>query len=175
MLTLVPPTVDLRESWQRARAEWPAGHQDGSGLHADDDVETQEGFAAWVARLGRQADPAVAVPAGQVHSTRWWIVEDDEYLGVVELRHELTPHMVEGVGHIGYSVRPSARRRGVATWALATVLERATALELSRVLVTCDADNIPSTRTIESNGGVLEDVRATERGRKRRYWIDLRR
>ena len=38
---------------------------------------------------------------------------------------------------------------------------------IDRVLVTCDDDNVGSARTIESQGGVLEDIR---RG-KRRYWI----
>ncbi len=44
---------------------------------------------------------------------------------------------------------------------------------LERALVTCDDDNVASARSIESNGGVLEDVRTTEVGRKRRYWITL--
>jgi predicted acetyltransferase len=41
------------------------------------------------------------------------------------------------------------------------------------VLLTCDEHNVASSRTIENNGGVLEDVRDTALGRKRRYWIEL--
>ena len=44
-----------------------------------------------------------------------------------------------------------------------------------RVLVTCDDDNVGSIRTIEKNGGVLENV-VSGQGldkAKRRYWIDL--
>jgi predicted acetyltransferase len=37
------------------------------------------------------------------------------------------------------------------------------------VLVTCEETNVASARTIESQGGLLEDVRDG----KRRYWIDL--
>lgn len=44
---------------------------------------------------------------------------------------------------------------------------------MDRVLLTCDPGNTPSVRTIENNGGVLEDVRDTLIGPKRRYWIDL--
>ncbi|MFD9133151.1 GNAT family N-acetyltransferase [Streptomyces bottropensis] len=76
-------------------------------------------------------------------------------------------------GHIGYSIRPSARRRGLATWALGAVLPEACAPGLGRVLITCDDDNAASARTIERNGGVLEDVRTTDEGIKRRYWITL--
>lgn len=46
-------------------------------------------------------------------------------------------------------------------------------LGLKRVLVTCDDTNIASARTIERNGGQLEDTRDTELGHTRRYWIDL--
>jgi len=70
-------------------------------------------------------------------------------------------------------VRPSARRRGLATWALATVLPEADALGLSEVLVTCDDTNTASQRVIEANGGVMEDIRDTPLGRTRRYWIAL--
>lgn len=76
-------------------------------------------------------------------------------------------------GHIGYGVRPSARGRGLATWALSVVLDEARQLGLKRVLVTCDDTNIASARTIERNGGQLEDTRDTELGHTRRYWIDL--
>ncbi|MBE1602632.1 putative acetyltransferase [Streptomyces stelliscabiei] len=44
---------------------------------------------------------------------------------------------------------------------------------MGRVLITCDDDNVASARTIERNGGVLEDVRTTDEGIKRRYWITL--
>ena len=45
------------------------------------------------------------------------------------------------------------------------------------MLVTCDDDNIGSIKTIENNGGVLEDIiSGPELDKpKRRYWIDARR
>jgi len=44
---------------------------------------------------------------------------------------------------------------------------------LDRVLITCADDNVASARVIEHHGGVLEDVRDTELGRTRRYWVSL--
>lgn len=69
--------------------------------------------------------------------------------------------------------RPSARGRGIASWALRATLPHARSMGLTQVLLTCDEQNLPSARTIEKNGGVLEDVRNIELGLKRRYWIDL--
>jgi predicted acetyltransferase len=172
MPELIAPSVRLHRSFLAARQEWGAdAHQDGVGLRPVDDVETLDGFSAWVSRLNHQADATMPVDVGHVRSTRWWITEGETYLGAIELRHHLTPVMLEAIGHIGYSVRPSARGRGLATWAVATILPEARTLGLDRVLLTCDDDNIASARTIEKNAGVLEDVRATTLGLKRRYWI----
>jgi predicted acetyltransferase len=44
-------------------------------------------------------------------------------LGAIALRHELNDRLTQ-LGHIGYDIRPSARRRGLATWALGRMLER---------------------------------------------------
>jgi predicted acetyltransferase len=88
----------------------------------------------------------------------------------IALRHCFS----DDIGQIGYGVRPSARRRGLASWALGEMLgEARAALGLDRVLVPCLADNIASVRTIERNGGVLEGIREAERGPVRRYWIAL--
>ncbi len=174
MPKLISPTTRLRDSWLESREEWGRGiHQDGAGLHAGDDIDTVEGFAAWVSRLHREADHSVPVGEGRVHASYWWITERDTYLGAITLRHALNDFLLRGAGNIGYGIRPSARRRGLATWALAAVLPEARALGLDRVLVTCDVSNVASARAIENCGGLLEDVRDTELGRIRRYWITL--
>lgn len=173
---LITPTGRLRSSWLAARDEWPPGaHQAGTGLRLalEADLASPEVFSAWVEQLQQQSDTSVAVGAGRVHATYWWIVEGDTYLGAIDLRHYLNAFLLNAGGHIGYSIRPSARRRGLATWALGAVLPKARALGLDRVLVTCDDDNVGSARSIERNGGVLENVRSTDAGIKRRYWITL--
>jgi predicted acetyltransferase len=80
---------------------------------------------------------------------------------------------VRQFGHIGYGIRPSSRRRGLASWALGRTLEEARALGLDRVLIVCEVDNLASVKTIEHHGGVFEDVRDTEHGPMRRYWITI--
>ena len=70
-------------------------------------------------------------------------------LGGIALRHTFD----DDLGHIGYGVRPSARRRGLASWALGEVLvEARAALGVDRVLVPCLSDNTASARTIERCG-----------------------
>lgn len=83
------------------------------------------------------------------------------------MRHRLNEHLLEGGGHIGYDVRPTARRRGYATAMLRDALRKAAELGIEKALLTCDDDNVGSYKVIEANGGVMEDVR---HGR-RRYWV----
>ena len=70
-------------------------------------------------------------------------------------------------GHIGYDVRPSARRRGHATEMLRQTLADRSRMGIDPALITCDVDNIGSRTVIERNGGVLED----ERAGKLRFWV----
>ena len=173
MPELIAPAVRLHAAWLQARAEWGPGiHEDGFGLRASDEVDSPAGFAAWVARLAVQEDTSQPPEAGRVHCTSRWIVEDGQVLGGIALRHEFSD-FVWRTGHIGYGIPPSARRRGLATWALGHMRGEARTLCLDRLLVVCAAGNVASAKTIERQGGVLEEIRATELGTVRRYWITL--
>ncbi|MFC4111693.1 GNAT family N-acetyltransferase [Nonomuraea zeae] len=173
MPDLIEPTARLYAAWLEAHAEWgPGVHEDGFGLLPTDAVESPAGFAAWVARLAGESDRARAAGDGGVLCTYRWIVEDDQVLGGIALRHGLSQY-VQWAGHIGYGVRPSARGRGLATWALSRMLDEARALGMRRVLAVCAAGNVASARTIERNGGVLESIQDTELGPARRYWLEV--
>lgn len=174
MLQLIVPTAALHASWTDFRDDVGRGvAQEGGGSTGDFDVDSADGFAGWVRYLRAHEDPATPLAEGRVHCTYRWITESDRILGVIALRHRLTPLLLDGGGHIGFCVRPSERRRGHATRALGEMLAEARKLGLDRVLVTCDLDNPASAGVIERNGGVLEDVRDTWLGVVKRYWITL--
>ncbi len=180
---LVAPNIRFFDSWQANAREWGEGHQAGAGAWIAEehgwDLTTRDGFARWVERLLLEADPSFLPPGGRVPATTMWVVEGEDYLGAVNLRHRLNDFLSRVGGHIGYGIRPSARRRGLATFALRGALARAANLGLDRALVTCDVDNEGSWRTIERCGGALEgvlepDAEAISRGfdrPKRRYWV----
>ncbi|MGM1060396.1 GNAT family N-acetyltransferase [Saccharothrix sp. Mg75] len=134
---------------------------------APDETDSPAGFAAWVARLAGQADPAR--PGGRT-SVHRWIVEDDRVLGGIALRYGDDDH-VRQFGHVGYGVRPSARRRGLASWALGRAVGEARGRGVDPVVLTCLVDNAASARTIERVGAVFEGVRDTAHGPVRRYRV----
>ena len=173
MPALIEPTTSLYAAFRECRADWgPGDHEDGFGIDEADDVDSSAGFVTWVHRMLRQVHPATEPCPNRSHWSPRWIVENGRILGGLALRHRYDDLR----GHIGYGVRPSARRRGVATWALGTMLAEARdILGLDRVLMICAVDNAASARTIERCGGALDSIRDTELGQQRRYWIDLTR
>lgn len=172
MPELIAPTARLHTDWLEAHDEWGPGlHEDGFGLGPHDEVDSPDGFAAWVARLADESD-AQTVESGRGCAYRW-IVDGDRVHGGIALRYGISDY-VQQFGHIGYGIRPSSRRRGLATWALGRILDVARESGLDRVLIVCEADNIASANTIERNGGVLEGIQDTEFGPARRYWISIR-
>ncbi len=146
---------------------WPADEVFGGVEFTREALQSPAGFAEYAAFLVAQRLDEAPRPSTYVPATELWMADGDEYLGRISLRHELTEVLRTWGGHIGYAVRPSARRRGYATRALGMVLPRCAERGIDPVLVTCDEDNLGSRRTIEKNGGVYEDSREG----KRRYWI----
>ena len=142
---------------------WHEAHGSGYWVFDEPPPYAEEDCAGFVAGVLAAEDPA----DGRVANSHFWIADGDDLVGYLHLRHELNAFLLDEGGHIGYSVRPSRRREGHASRALALGVREAGRLGVERVLVTCDDDNLPSARTIERNGGVLEDVRKG----KRRYWI----
>ncbi|EQC44645.1 acetyltransferase, GNAT family [Bacteriovorax sp. BSW11_IV] len=103
--------------------------------------------------------------------------ENNEIVGRTSIRHTLTDYLLKAGGHIGYGVCPSFRRQGYATAILKESLSwvKINLPHLTQVLVTCDEGNMGSQKTIENNGGVLEDIiDVGGQSRKMRFWVPVK-
>ncbi|MGZ4489299.1 MAG: GNAT family N-acetyltransferase [Nocardioidaceae bacterium] len=181
MFALVDPHTRYQRSFLEAADEFiAAGEQHYAGLvslpaedgfagveHTRQGLESPAEFARMVDYLLADRLDETPRPAAYVPQTVKWMVDDDRYVGRISLRHRLTDLLLTWGGHIGYGVRPSARRQGHAGRALAGMLPLCAARGIDPVLVTCDVDNEASRRTIERAGGVYEDTREG----KLRYWV----
>jgi predicted acetyltransferase len=120
----------------------------------------------------------IGLPPGYVPATTFWLVAGDEWIGIGNIRHRLTPELERFGGHIGYAIRYSRWNMGYGTLQLRLLLAEARRLGFKRALITCSRGNIGSARVIEKNGGVLENIVDNvidgQRIETCRYWGDLR-
>jgi len=168
-LILRPLCADDKEEFLRAHRATSPGYA--SFLHY---YEEGMPFRRYLEVLGEQAR-GVNTPPDHVPTTFLFAFVCGRIVGRVSIRHHLNPTLERRGGHIGYVVVPEFRGKGYATAMLRKALQiTRDDLGLSRVLVTCDDDNVASMRTIEKCGGVLEDVvDGPDLDRpKRRYWIE---
>lgn len=163
MAKLVPPSVSVRESFLAAL---PTYHTEGRYLELDPQ-QLAGAFTSYIADLRAKSDPTAPRPAGRVVETVLWYVDGNEYVGRLNIRHELNERLRRIGGHIGYEVKLSARRQGHATRMFTSALPLAHALGIEQALVTCDANNNASRKIIERGGGVLQ---AAEDGILR-FWV----
>lgn len=134
-----------------------------------------ERFDALIARL-EQDEKGVDLPENFVPNSTFWLVRDGvEIVGASNLRHRLTPNLSLRGGHIGFGVRPSARKMGYGRKILKHTLPAARNLGLSKVLITCGKTNVASAKIIVACGGVFdsEEFIPADDEIVQRYWISF--
>lgn len=92
-----------------------------------------------------------------VPQTIYWLFIDDKPVGYGKLRDYLNEVLKEHGGHIGYTIRPSARNKGYGKIILEKLIEEAKRKKIEEALITCQETNIRSRRVIEHNNGQLID------------------
>lgn len=88
-----------------------------------------------------------------------WVLTDtfmafskNKIVGIISLRHELNDFLKD-YGHIGFSVIPSERKKGIATSMLGEVLKVAKNNNMTEVQLSTEEKNIASIKTIEKMNG----------------------
>jgi predicted acetyltransferase len=130
-------------------------------------------FEEWFEELELNKDKAKLPPSFSPQTT-YSAVVDNKIIGMVNVRWELVPVLLNLGGLIGYSIRPDERGKGYGTEMLRLALK--TMNNFDKVLVTCKDSNIASKRVIEKNNGVLENSYFDKDSGCTflRYWIKLK-
>jgi predicted acetyltransferase len=167
-MRLIKPNKKYAKSWQRAMAEFRKEKRQGFWNYSKEPTDINEYI-----QETKDHEKGKNLPPNWIPSTTFWLIDNDKFVGHVNIRHELNDHLKKIGGHIGYAIRPSARKKGYGTKILALALRKAIQLGFTKALVTCDESNIGSKKVIEKNNGQLENKVKGENGPKCRYWIKL--
>ena len=168
-LHLVVPAPEHKQAaldYKQEHIDYGENHIHGSGsfMQAED-------YESWLKKI------TSAQTAGQtdwVNCSTYFGFVGDKIVGTIQIRHSLNDFLLKLGGHIGYGVRPSERRKGYASKMLEAALEICKELNIYKVLITCDKNNIASENTILKYGGVFENEATEDDGNiVKRYWISL--
>lgn len=101
--------------------------------------------------------------------------ENDEIVGIINIRLMLNAKLRESNGNIGYSIKTSKRRMGLNKINLYKALVICKEYGLEEVMLDCDKTNLGSSKTIRALGGVLEKEYFSEEYNTivEKFWINV--
>lgn len=170
LLLLVNPSMEYKNQVLKYKNEFIQDDDDLAGTSYLEEYDVYEEWMKFVLDNEKESTKHTEVTASVFLVIR---EEDNKLVGMINIRHTLNEYLYNYGGHIGYSVRKVERRKGYATEMLKIALEKCMELGMKKVLLTCDANNIASQKTIKSCGGILENQVPNGGELVQRYWINM--
>lgn len=128
--------------------------------------KSYEEYKEWLIRHEKMSK-GIELEDWMVPQNTYWFYVGEKPVGMASIRHHLTDALLQAGGHCGYSIRPNERGKGYGTLLLG--LEEAKRLNINRLLLTIQNQNIASIKVTLKNGGIIE-----EGNEVRKYiWINL--
>ena len=114
-------------------------------------------YEDWIKCVLSDMDIANIAPGKVPALTYFYVREQDERIvGMINIRLALNDFLRTEGGHIGYSVRPTERKKHYATDMLRDTLGFCKVIGLKEVIITCDKANPASAGVIKNCGGLLD-------------------
>ncbi|HCJ31785.1 MAG TPA: GNAT family N-acetyltransferase [Firmicutes bacterium] len=151
-----------------------------SQIHGDGRLKKyldEKSYEEWVINVHNMGNEKYALSKGLVPSSTYFLIRenDDKLIGMIDLRIKLNDYLRNYGGNIGYSIRPTERKKGYAKIQLYLCLLKCKEYDLDKVLITCANYNEGSRRTILSLGGIYEknNINKLEEEILELYWINV--
>ena len=106
-----------------------------------------EKFPMWLNSREQQAE--LTTPYS---FTTYWILQDDEPIGIGVVQHVLTDELREKGGNIAYCIAPQHRGKGCGSIAIPLLVEKMRESNIDEILFMISKNNIPSIRCAEKAG-----------------------
>ena len=172
-MKLIQPKIEWKTELQAFRQEFIDADSEMDGCMSLRRLDNIEKWLEQIERISSEETcPSTFVPSTQFIYVR---EEDNKIIGVLQIRRTLNEYLSKYSGHIGYSVRPSERRKGYAKKMLSDAIPYCREYGIHTLIVACLEDNEASRKTILHNGGIYESTveLPDNRGRLERYQIHI--
>lgn len=143
----------------------------------DRELKKGKTYEEWLDNNIKLHEEDYASKKGLVPAYTYFLIREDDnkIVGMIDLRLYLNDYLRNIGGHIGYSIRPTERRKGYNKINLYLILKEAQKNNLEKVLITCADYNDGSRKTILSFDGKFEKTTFDESDNETMelYWIDV--
>lgn len=114
-----------------------------------------DNYEGWLEKL--EDDEKRMADEERVPAKTYFLIRsnDDKIIGMSNIRLVLNEQLKKFGGHIGYSIRPTERRKGYNKINLYLALKRCKEYGIEKVLMDADKDNPASWKTMEALGGKM--------------------
>lgn len=135
-----------------------------------------EDYEGWLEKL--EEDRNRQITEERVPAETFFLIRenDNKIIGMINIRFALNKELRKVGGHIGYSIRPTERRKGYNKINLYLGLLECQKHGLKRVMLSCNKENLGSAKTIQSFDAELEREFYEDKlyhCQEQVYWIDV--
>lgn len=161
--------IEMMDEWTFYNNTHPDANTSPGAIFADDYKNDFDTY------LTNMYSDEIILKKGYVPSITFFLYDEEKdiFLGACSIRKYLNESLLNGAGHIGDGIRPSQRKKGYGSLIVKLALEESKKMGIEKVMMSCNADNIASKKTIVKNGGKFDCLIEEDNDEiLERYWID---
>ncbi len=170
------PTIERKEEAIEYVKEFYKYNSNPNGVgDLDKFIENNRSYEEWLTEIENYRDQKYSEERNRVPATTYFTIResDNKIVGMINFRHYLNDYLLRVGGHIGYGIRPTERRKGLAKIQLFLTILEAQKMGIDKVMLDCVDTNIGSKKTIESLGGEFSEIVEEKEKTYLNYWINV--
>ena len=170
------PTIERKEEALVYVKEFYKYNSNPNGVgDLDKFIENNRSYEEWLTEIENYRDKSYAEERNRVPATTYFTIResDNKIVGMVNFRHYLNDALLRVGGHIGYGIRPTERRKGLAKIQLFLTILEAQKMGIDKVMLDCVDTNIGSKKTIKSLGGEFSETVEAKEKTYLNFWINV--
>lgn len=154
---LEEPTIERKKDAIDYISEFLKYESDINGTGLLDKYLKEESYENWLIYLSKVQNKDYAYSINFVPNRTFFLIreKDNKIVGMINIRLELNEKLKNSGGHIGYSIRPTERKKGYNKINLYLGLKKCFEYNIKDAWLDCVVSNLGSVKTIQALGGNL--------------------